>query len=96
MYDTEYLRIRLNSIERELQTIRLQLERAPVPIPFPGEGFEPRSGYQCSFCGKSQSEVASLIAGPGKVFICSECVTLCHQIEQERLMKLQGKGMEKP
>ena len=30
----------------------------------------------CSFCGKPQSEVERLIAGPG-VFICNECVELC-------------------
>ena len=30
----------------------------------------------CSFCGKSQDEVARLIAGPS-VFICNECVDLC-------------------
>ncbi|MCS7062748.1 MAG: ATP-dependent Clp protease ATP-binding subunit ClpX [Methylacidiphilales bacterium] len=33
----------------------------------------------CSFCGKSKSEVAHLIAGPG-VFICNECITTCNQI----------------
>ncbi|MCS6984618.1 MAG: ATP-dependent Clp protease ATP-binding subunit ClpX [Leptospiraceae bacterium] len=38
--------------------------------------------YFCSFCGKEQSEVNRLIAGPG-VFICDECVQLCHHILQE-------------
>ena len=33
----------------------------------------------CGFCGKSQHEVAKLIAGP-KVLICVECVDLCHEI----------------
>jgi ATP-dependent Clp protease ATP-binding subunit ClpX len=38
---------------------------------------------QCSFCGKSQSEVGGrLIAGDG-VFICSECTALCHELLQE-------------
>lgn len=36
----------------------------------------------CSFCGKSQDEVAKLIAGPS-VFICDECVDLCNEIVQE-------------
>ena len=31
----------------------------------------------CSFCLKSQHEVAKLVAGPGGIFICDECVTLC-------------------
>ena len=30
----------------------------------------------CSFCGKDQSKVLQLIAGP-RVFICNECVQLC-------------------
>jgi len=33
----------------------------------------------CSFCGKSQIEVARLISGPS-VFICNECVELCMEI----------------
>jgi ATP-dependent Clp protease ATP-binding subunit ClpX len=31
----------------------------------------------CSFCLKSQHEVQKLIAGPGFIFICDECVALC-------------------
>ena len=33
------------------------------------------SSVRCSFCGKSQSAVQRLIAGPG-VYICDECVVL--------------------
>ena len=36
--------------------------------------------YTCSFCGKPQGQVKRLVAGPGKVFICDECVALCQQI----------------
>ncbi len=36
----------------------------------------------CSFCGKSDQEVLSLIAGP-TVFICDECVELCVEIIEE-------------
>jgi hypothetical protein len=35
--------------------------------------------YRCSFCGKSQEEAKTLVAGPG-VFICDECVQLCQAI----------------
>jgi hypothetical protein len=35
--------------------------------------------YRCSFCGKSQTDVKTLISGPG-VFICDECVQLCLEI----------------
>ena len=39
--------------------------------------------YRCSFCGKAQTEVKLLIAGPG-VFICNECAELCQSIIAEK------------
>lgn len=39
---------------------------------------EPR----CSFCGRPQSEVKKLIAGPG-VYICDECITVAQHILEE-------------
>ena len=35
--------------------------------------------HQCSFCGKSQLHVRKLING-NDVYICNECVDLCHSI----------------
>jgi len=34
----------------------------------------------CSFCFKSQHEVAKLVAGPSAIFICDECVDLCNKV----------------
>ena len=34
----------------------------------------------CSFCGKDQSQVRKMVAGPGGVYICDECVELCSEI----------------
>ena len=34
---------------------------------------------RCSFCGKAQTQVQRLIAGPG-VYICDECIGLCNEI----------------
>ncbi len=31
----------------------------------------------CSFCGKSEKQVAKLAAGPGGIHICDECVEAC-------------------
>ncbi len=42
-----------------------------------------RMTYRCSFCGKSQDQVQRLIAGPGGVYICDECVDLCREIIEE-------------
>jgi len=36
--------------------------------------------YKCSFCGKEQWQVRRLIAGPGGVYICDECIALCNDI----------------
>jgi ATP-dependent Clp protease ATP-binding subunit ClpX len=46
--------------------------------------------YSCSFCGKSQEQVRRLIAGPGSVYICDECVELCHEIVQEETVERVG------
>ncbi len=41
-----------------------------------------KNEIRCAFCGKTQDEVNRIIAGPG-VFICNECVELCHEIIEE-------------
>ncbi len=40
---------------------------------------------RCSFCGKTQSQVRKLIAGPNGAFICDECVDICADIIEEEL-----------
>ncbi|WP_196602857.1 ATP-dependent Clp protease ATP-binding subunit ClpX [Pectinatus frisingensis] len=39
---------------------------------------------KCSFCGKPQTQVRKLVAGPG-VYICDECIELCNEIIEEEL-----------
>ena len=34
----------------------------------------------CSFCGRLRQEVDKLIEGPNNVYICDECVDICHKI----------------
>lgn len=38
---------------------------------------------RCSFCGKPQTSVKKIIAGPGGVFICDECIKVCQSIIDE-------------
>ncbi len=38
---------------------------------------------RCSFCGKTQDQVRKLIAGPGGIYICDECVDICADIIDE-------------
>ncbi len=47
----------------------------------------------CSFCGKNQSEVKKLIAGPS-VYICDECVSLCNDIIKEDLAEAKQESSE--
>ncbi len=58
------------------------------------------NAIHCSFCGKPQDQVSRLIAGPGGVFICNECVELCREIidEDGRTDKepKSGKAIPKP
>lgn len=41
-----------------------------------------RTKLRCSFCGKDESQVAKLVAGP-KVYICDACVRAARQIMDE-------------
>jgi len=61
-----------------------------------------RVQYHCSFCGKNQDQVKRLIAGPGAVYICDECVELCREIIDEEATgpatktKVAGQRMPPP
>ena len=56
---------------------------------------------RCSFCGKNQNDVKSLIAGPG-VYICDQCVELCEGIiadmaeEKQQDSDLDFTSLKKP
>jgi ATP-dependent Clp protease ATP-binding subunit ClpX len=47
----------------------------------------------CSFCGRSGSQADTLIEGPDKVFICPECVELCHNIIQQDRKRATKSGI---
>ena len=46
---------------------------------------------RCSFCAKTQHEVAQLIAGPS-VFICNDCVDICNDLVAEERRKAAAGG----
>ncbi len=56
--------------------------------PTSGKGKGKGKGKQnstCNFCGRSQREAGPMVEGPSDVYICSNCVELCHNIiTQER------------
>lgn len=45
--------------------------------------YDENKQLRCSFCGKPQSQVAHLVAGPG-VYICDECIQVCLDIVNDR------------
>ena len=51
------------------------------------------AALHCSFCGKSQHDVAKLIAGPF-VFICNGCVEMCNDVIADR--PISDKSYKKP
>jgi len=50
--------------------------------------------HRCSFCGKPQSEVFILIAGPNDTFICDRCVETCNAIIKEQSVQLINQKVE--
>jgi len=59
--------------------------------------------FECSFCGKNQHQVKSLIAGAGVSFICNECVQDCVELlrrkaeaEQRQAPDVIGFGEPEP
>ena len=50
----------------------------------------------CSFCSKNQKDVEQLIAGPGGIYICSECITLCNELIFDKQEKQNKKTLKIP
>jgi hypothetical protein len=58
---------------------------AKIEAARPAPAAEKRPGDEtlhCSFCGKSQRDVKTLIAGPD-TFICNECVAICDDVLED-------------
>lgn len=47
------------------------------------DDYPTNSELHCSFCGKPQSQVAKLVAGPNGVYICDECIETCREMLAE-------------
>lgn len=49
----------------------------------------------CSFCGDTEHQVEKMVAGPGDVFICDECVEECMRLLLEGRCKQRNPDTEK-
>ena len=53
-----------------------------------------RRGHQCSFCNRTHEEAQPFVEGPNGVYICANCVELCHNIiRQEQRRTVQSKPL---
>ena len=53
--------------------------------------YDENKQLKCSFCGKPQSQVNRLVAGPG-VYICDECIQVCQEILKENYPEEIGRA----
>lgn len=53
-----------------------------------GQGNNRKSS--CSFCGRTKRQVDAFVEGPNGVFICPECIDLCHNIVQQERRRTHG------
>ena len=53
-----------------------------------GKSNDNTTKIRCSFRRKTEKQVRKLIAGPGDVFICDECISLCDEILEDELQEL--------
>ena len=48
--------------------------------------YDENKQLKCSFCGKPQTQVNRLVAGPG-VYICDDCIHICMDILNENIQE---------
>ncbi len=61
---------------------------------FTGRKGTGKKNANCSFCGKSYRDVGPLVEGPSDVYICGECIDLCHSIlDQDRRRRGDSKQL---
>jgi ATP-dependent Clp protease ATP-binding subunit ClpX len=56
-----------------------------------------RTRAVCSFCGRASTQQDTFIEGPNKVYICPDCVDLCHNIilQNRKQAGKTGRGFKK-
>ncbi len=52
----------------------------------------PRNAF-CSFCQRSHADVGPLAEGPGLVFICEKCVSVCGRLIADEQIRRVAVGL---
>ena len=50
-------------------------------------GIGRKKNHTCSFCSRTSEDAGPIVEGPNGVFICSNCVELCHNIIRQEHRK---------
>ena len=59
-----------------------------------GQGSGSKKTNVCSFCNRTSEDAGSIVEGPNNVFICANCVELCHNIvRQEQRRTAQARPL---
>ena len=59
-----------------------------------GIGGRGKKNHTCSFCSRTSEDAGPIVEGPNGVYICSNCVELCHNIiKQEQRKTTQAKPL---
>jgi hypothetical protein len=75
----------LESMGVSLDMVRQRVMETTIKTNMESHGSAGVPSRKCSFCGKGQGAVTRLIAGPGGVYICNECVALSNTIIADNL-----------
>lgn len=86
-FQSDSVDVLLVHLEREIDRLVASMK----PSMKPSEPSESPASISCSFCYKPQKEARRIIAGAG-VYICDECVEMCHEIIVGEII---GGGQEK-
>src|SRR5262245_11027628 len=71
-----------NILAAKIQTASSSTPDTPALGPTPAQVPAQKPLFYCAFCGKSQLDVRTLVAGPD-TFICDECVATCTDVIED-------------
>jgi hypothetical protein len=73
-----------NILSAKIQAAEPRGDDNRTPLPNELHDRKAQEPASCTFCGKTQHEVGTLIAGPSSTFICDECVEVCNDVVNDK------------
>ena len=69
-----------NILSAKIEAVQMREAAGRARSPAPTPDARPQTTLFCTFCGKSQHDVRTLIEGPSSTYICDECVVVCNDV----------------